>query len=128
MWTFLLLRPDQRMRWDDKMIKLDQAQAPTCPSTSLGSPLETKGLFTTGDVDEWWKSERCSIALGLIDGNSVLIGEFLIANGAVAKRDSDQKSLISQYYSSRHLNRYNRLVLGTIFCQQLLNLVVPCNL
>ena len=59
---------------------------------------------------------------------SVLIGEFLAANGAVAKRDSDQKPLIGQYYSSRHLNCYNRLLLGTIFCQQLLNLVVPCNL
>ena len=42
---YSVLRPEQRMRWDDKMIKLDQAQAPMCPSTSLGSPRETKGLL-----------------------------------------------------------------------------------
>ena len=73
MWTFLLLRPEQRIRWDNKMIKLDQAQAPTCPKFNKPRlPAGDERNLTTGDVDEWWKSERCSIALGLIDGNSVL--------------------------------------------------------
>jgi hypothetical protein len=64
------------MRWDDTMIKLDQAQAPTCPKFNKPRlPAGDERNLTTGDVDEWWKSERCSIALGLIDGNSVLIGE-----------------------------------------------------